>query len=222
MGVVVAIFLTSCFEIREEFDIKSNGSGTYKFVMDMAQMGEMMKSMQESMPDSAKQESDGSMGNIVAQGSAKDLEGIEGITNIISINDKETFIFGAQFDFANIDALNKALCIMSRDSVTGDMPPALYSFNKKTGFSRKWHDQYFVSKVFSDRGANLGGGGGGPEVEQILGKVLYKCVVRTSGATKKYSKSKVKVNSPTELIYEIPLAEMEKSRDAWQFFVKFK
>ncbi|TAF32785.1 MAG: hypothetical protein EAZ57_07595 [Cytophagales bacterium] len=215
-----AVFLTSCFEVREEFDIKSDGSGSYKFVLDMSQIGAMMKGMQESLPDSAKQEDPTSQLGNVNGVKFESVNEIKGISNAVEINDKDNYIFGGQFDFANIEALNKALSLISKDSTTGDMPPGIYSFSKGT-FARKWHEQYFVDKVFGNRDENVGMGGGA-EMEQILSKVQYKCIIRTGGKIKKYAKNKVKMTSPTEVVYEYQLFDMKKNVEDLKFFVKFK
>lgn len=136
--VLGATALTGCLHIIEEATFYKNGSGSYKMTFDMSElkgMMDMMKGMGENSgmeepgdsseisdggdflppPDAAEDENP--MGGLGEQfkGVSDLLNNLDGISNIIEINDTSTLNFGYSFDFANIDALNRALKIVGKD-----------------------------------------------------------------------------------------------------------
>lgn len=128
--------LTGCLHIIEEVTLSSKGSGSYQMVVDMSElkgMMDMMKGMGENMPgeeaDSttiggegdytppASEEDENPMGNIGEEfsGVASSLNGIPGISNVTAINDTAAYKFGYSFDFADINALNRALKVIGKE-----------------------------------------------------------------------------------------------------------
>lgn len=55
------------------------------------------------------------MGEQLTGGVAKSLEGVAGITNVVEVNDTAAFKFGYTFEFANVEALNKAIKIINKE-----------------------------------------------------------------------------------------------------------
>ncbi len=55
------------------------------------------------------------MGEQLTGGVAKSLEGVAGISNVVEINDTSAFKFGYTFEFANVEALNKAIKIINKE-----------------------------------------------------------------------------------------------------------
>jgi hypothetical protein len=55
------------------------------------------------------------MGEQLTGGVAKSLQGVAGISNVVEINDTSAFKFGYTFDFANVEALNKAIKIINKE-----------------------------------------------------------------------------------------------------------
>ncbi|MBN8678382.1 MAG: hypothetical protein J0M29_09165 [Chitinophagales bacterium] len=134
--------LTGCLHIIEEATFKNNGSGSYKMTLDMSEMKGMMdmfkgmagdSSLTSGMGiegDSTSIQTEGDytppadapamedpMGGLGTQMSsvAATIRGVEGITNVVEINDTTNFQFGYSFDFVNVDALNRALRIINKD-----------------------------------------------------------------------------------------------------------
>lgn len=136
--------LTGCLNILEEVTFRNNGAGTYTMTLDMSEMKgmmDMMKSMgdmkqeeategekdmnsgdvpaqEEAQPAEEAGENPGDMSQIGEQltgGVAKALSGVAGITNVVEINDTSAFKFGYKFDFANVEALNKAIKIINKE-----------------------------------------------------------------------------------------------------------
>ena len=130
--------MTGCLHIIEEATFHNNGSGSYKMTFDMSElkgMVDMMKGMgdMEGMGDAADstgiydggdftppaepEESQDPMGGLGEQfkGISETLKGVDGISNIVEINDTTNYSFGYSFEFANIAALNRALKIVGKD-----------------------------------------------------------------------------------------------------------
>lgn len=100
------ILFTSCIEIEENYTIKKNGSGSYEFKVDMTQMMEMMKAMggPEGMGEEVKDPSK----DVSFDEELKELEKVEGISNIQSVKDQKNGIVSFSFDFESLSALNNA------------------------------------------------------------------------------------------------------------------
>jgi hypothetical protein len=72
---------------------------------------EEMPSEEAAMPDNSMAQ----MGEQLAGGIINALKGVPGISNVIETQDTVNFKFGYSFDFANVDALNKALKIIGKE-----------------------------------------------------------------------------------------------------------
>jgi hypothetical protein len=125
---VAGLSLSGCLHIVEEVTFRNNGSGSYQMVLDMSEvkgMLDMFQGMgQESEGDSTAVAEDqpalgadnpmGQLGNEISS-VAQSLKGVAGLTNVVEINDTAAFKFGYAFDFSSVDALNKALRIISKE-----------------------------------------------------------------------------------------------------------
>jgi len=100
--------LSSCFEIEEQITFNNNGSGSYSFVLDMAEMKVMFEAMGSSV-DELEESPGQSFVNDFNKDQRPLIEGVPGISNIQAINDEEAYKFGYSFDFTNVQALNGGL-----------------------------------------------------------------------------------------------------------------
>lgn len=123
-GVLGAMTLTGCLHIIEEVTFNKNGSGVYKMTLDMSEVKGMMEMMKGMQKDSLAKDStgaaaipDNSMSQMGEQLSsvASAIKGVDGVSNIVELNDTAGFQFGYSFNFANINALNRALKIIGKD-----------------------------------------------------------------------------------------------------------
>lgn len=132
-----SLLLTGCLHIIEEVTFRNDKSGTYKMTIDMSEVKSMMDAFKGMGEDSTATDSTGEQGvvteepaeepaaaeednSMAAMGSeltgvTNSLKGIPGITNVQEMNDTSTYQFGYSFDFANVDALNKALKIINKE-----------------------------------------------------------------------------------------------------------
>ena len=139
--IVAATTLTGCLNILEEVTFSKNGSGTYSMMVDMSaakDMIEMMKGMTEgqdtggsigefnpedenSVPPAptAAEPAPGNdfsqMGDAISGGINEALKGVNGISNVVQVTDTVNFKFGYHFDFASVEALNKAIKIINKE-----------------------------------------------------------------------------------------------------------
>ncbi|MCS6928699.1 MAG: hypothetical protein NZM43_04290 [Saprospiraceae bacterium] len=135
LGVISFLF-ASCLHIVEEVTVKKDGSGSYKMTIDMREVKTIMeaiKSMgmnektEENVEEEAAQtdeeeeaeemDDEGAVSQLGVEISsiATSLKRVSGLSNIKEINDTSAYIFGYSFDFANIEALNKAIRIINRE-----------------------------------------------------------------------------------------------------------
>ncbi|MBX2893064.1 MAG: hypothetical protein KF734_19295 [Saprospiraceae bacterium] len=129
--------LTGCLHIIEEVTFKDKGNGNYSMTLDMSEMKGMMDMFKGMASDSTENEDAPAMeDNSMAQmgqeisGVASTLKGIQGITNVVEINDTASFKFGYSFDFADIAALNRALKVVNKDKYDSKVDE-VFKFNGK-------------------------------------------------------------------------------------------
>lgn len=159
IAIFLAFALSSCLTIEDHYTLKANGSGTMKSIYDMSEMkGLMQMAMSES-------EEGNPMDEINFEDIAVGLRGMDGISNVSAVDDKEAYIFEVQFDFDNMEALNTALVALGRESNEESL-----SQPSKNTFSNKF-------KLPSALPLNDLLGEGGEEMEQakmFLGQIKYK------------------------------------------------
>ncbi len=107
----LVVGLTGCITIEEQYSFKKNGSGTMTYVLDMSEMGEMLK----SFGGDEKDDSDGVEGRMDVSGHADALKQIQGISKV-KLDTKKEWVQKLSFHFADIAALNRALNTIMPDS----------------------------------------------------------------------------------------------------------
>jgi hypothetical protein len=120
--VMGSMAFTGCLHIIEEVTFKNSGQGSYAMTLDMGEIKGMMD-MFKSMPSDSLGAPGGDLDqtNSMAQmgqeitGVASTLKGIEGISNVVELNDTANYKFGYSFEFADVAALNRALKIVNKD-----------------------------------------------------------------------------------------------------------
>lgn len=115
---IVALFtllvlFTGCITIEENYTFKKDGSGTMEYVVDMSQIGEMMKAF-EDMGDGGKK-SDEEMGQLDLKDEVAALKGVPGIKKV-KVKAKDKFVQKLSFAFADVNALNAALNVLMEDT----------------------------------------------------------------------------------------------------------
>jgi hypothetical protein len=187
--VVGSMALTGCLHIVEDVTFRNKGNGAYKMVIDMSEMKGMMDMFKNMQSDSMGTDSSanafgmgmpdlGGEGNPMKEltGVASSLKNLEGITNVVEIADSNTFQFGYSFDFASVEALNRALKVVNKEK-----------YDSKAEETFKYDGKSFERLGVGDIGAELqkamGEGGESDEqtadmMKMFLGDMSYETVYR--------------------------------------------
>ncbi len=128
---MVSMTLTSCLHILEEVTFKDKGNGSYAMTLDMSELKGMMDMMKGMTGDSLSGDSTAILGGDAAAQPAVDnsmsqmgeqlssvaasLKGIQGVSNVVEVNDTSNLKFGYTFDFVDVAALNRALKIINKE-----------------------------------------------------------------------------------------------------------
>lgn len=186
---VSSMMLSSCLHILEELTVKDNGSGTYKMALDMSEVKNMMEMFKGMGGDSLSGDStsltvggteDNGMSQMGEQlsGVASTLNGMAGISNVVEIKDTASFNFGYSFDFASVEALNKALKVINKEKYDSKVDE-VFKFSGK-GFERLSVGDLGVEikKAIADNeeaGAEEGAEGGNMDmVKTFFADMTYK------------------------------------------------
>ncbi len=110
--IVISFSMTSCINFIEHVLFHKNGSGTYTASIDMSKLGDMIKSLGD---DADAETGLGEMNNEFKKASRK-IEAQEGVTNVRTDFDEESFKMSISFDFQDIDALNRGMSAYYHDS----------------------------------------------------------------------------------------------------------
>ena len=101
--------MASCFEIIEDVTVRKNGSGTYKFIVNLSQSKNQIDKIrtQDSIlhfkvPTAAM--ADAKINDVKAK-----LKSIEGISNVTITQDHTNYIYHLSCDFKNVASLNNAI-----------------------------------------------------------------------------------------------------------------
>ena len=134
---VGSMALTGCLHIIEEVTFHNDGKGNYAMTLDMSEVKGMMEMLKGMSTDSTGAQTGGAEDNSMTQmgqelsGVAATLKNLEGITNVVEVNDTTNFKFGYSFDFASVAALNRALKVVNKDKYDNKVDE-VYKFNGKS------------------------------------------------------------------------------------------
>lgn len=103
------LFLTSCVEIIDDLQINLDGSGTFKYTLNLSQSKVRTKALLslDSLDGMKMIKETDIKNNIVLI--RKQLKEQEGIKNVVITEDYDNFVFKLQFDFNNVETLELAL-----------------------------------------------------------------------------------------------------------------
>ncbi len=120
ISLILMFSLSSCFDIKEEITINKNGSGIYTFELDMSQMITMLESMKTMTDSTATEEEENDDISEKMREDTDDklsaLAAVKGISRVKDNSEPEKGIARYQFDFKDIESLNAAYQVMSKDS----------------------------------------------------------------------------------------------------------
>lgn len=112
--VAIAIGLSGCLTIEENYTFKKNGSGTMEYVIDLSELGEMMKSFSDMGGDDGAKTDEG-LGTMDMNEEVAALKSIPGISKV-KLDTKKEWVQRVKFSFKDVTALNAALNVLMPDS----------------------------------------------------------------------------------------------------------
>ena len=110
LAIMAIGLLQSCLTIEENYTFKKDGSGSMEYVIDMSELGEMMKDFDDS-DGKIKNEQKSNIDSF-----ATVLSSMDGIQNIKT--DDQEWIQKISFDFKDINILNKALAVITEQGAS--------------------------------------------------------------------------------------------------------
>lgn len=111
----LSLFISGCFEIREEVNMKADGSGEVSFVLNLSESREnMAKYMEmgavEGYKVPKKEEVEANMAKIKSL-----MAAVPGMSAVMTKTDWSSYIFSVSGRFAHVEALNKAMEIVAKE-----------------------------------------------------------------------------------------------------------
>ena len=224
--LISLLFLfTSCFEVREEIDLKNDGSGTYQMILDMSKSKNMLDIAVKMAEADEKMQTIGNpftdVDSAFVKG-AQSLNSMEGISNAKGTYDKQNYIFITKFDFKNIDALNDALNELNkRKSPDLESFPATFRLEKKT-FERT--NTFYMRELTNFSEQVNGDEQKLAQMQAILKTATYTSIIRiTEGKIKKFSNEKaVLSNDKKELRLSANFKEISEGKISLANVLKIK
>lgn len=141
LGLIgVALITTGCFDIEEEVTLNQDGSGTYLQRIDMSGFMAMLEGFggDETTGTEMFDSMDSSM-----QVTANNMRDLPGISNVASRS--EGYVFSVSCDFAEIDALNRAIK-QNQSSTEGAADSPLAGLNSGDGANYLLKGKTFIRK----------------------------------------------------------------------------
>ncbi len=175
---VLLVLFTGCLTIEENYTFKKNGSGSMEYVVDMSEIGELMKTLGEMSEVEGGEEMPDDIGSLDMEDELKALKAIPGIKKV-KLDAKKKWVQRLKFNFADIDALNRALNVLMADS--SGMQHTFFTWDGSTLVRTNNRHAY-------ELGAGMAAGGSGGEdqegndptmtetadMEAFLGSMKYK------------------------------------------------
>jgi len=108
LALVSIVFLSSCFEILEEVDLNTDGSGTLSYTLNLSQSKTRIKSALLLDSVNGFKIPDEQQIRDKIEEAVSVLKKAEGLSGVKVVQDYEDYIFTFKCDFTNVDALNNA------------------------------------------------------------------------------------------------------------------
>ncbi|MBP6313615.1 MAG: hypothetical protein KA408_15175 [Flavobacteriales bacterium] len=114
LAVILLMFFTGCLTIEENYVFKKDGSGTMEYVVDLSEMGELMKSFE----DASKDGGEGGASDLSTMDMEEEVAALQKIPGIqkVKVNKKVEWVQRVSFKFKDLVALNAALNVLMPDS----------------------------------------------------------------------------------------------------------
>ena len=110
--LVISLFLTSCFEVREEVNVGDDGAGDFSLVVNLSQSKDQVKKYLQA------EETNGVVKDKNVESIFKHIktvmEGVKGMSNVVISSDYNDYVFSVKANFTNVEVLNTAITTVSK------------------------------------------------------------------------------------------------------------
>ncbi|QXP60554.1 hypothetical protein [Olleya sp. HaHaR_3_96] len=147
--LIIGITITSCFEIIEEIDLKSDGTGTMTYTFNLSQSKSKLASIM--LLDSINGYKVPSRADIQKglEDVVSELKKAEGITNIRKTADYDNFVFSVKCDFNKMENINKITNQVSNNQKNKTVISSYFFDDTKGAFKRKYVYSNDIKKEYS-------------------------------------------------------------------------
>jgi hypothetical protein len=186
-----SLFLSACFELREEIDLQKDGSGTYRLLLDMSQSKATIDLAQKMQQDAeANKNLNFTIDSTFAKSKLR-FNGMLGISQAKDSINKIDYIFGISFNFSGIEALNNAIMELNRDeNGKNTIQEPIYSLSKN--IFTKQNIYYFnnISEVLKQSNNTEKN----EKLKTLLQGANYVSIIKVNGKIKKISNKKAEID----------------------------
>lgn len=224
--IAIVLLCSSCFDIKEEIYLKKDGSGTFRLLLDFSSHKEMLRALAEDSADSdyptfGEKKPFEEMIQVWT-GGALALNEIKGIDDATAIVNKEAFIYGWQFSFADVNALNLVLALKDGGEFdTSYLPP--YSFQKKELTKQGVFSFFQLFAEFTGNTVDTKDAVLKKQKKAIFAGASYQCTISVEGKVRKYNNKEYKLSSDKKrLLFIGSLLDVQSGKAYIGNLIKFK
>jgi hypothetical protein len=160
------LLMPACITIEENYTFKRNGSGDAQYIIDMSEMGSLIKMAQE-------EEGGGSLEEEMDLGAlTSKLENLPGIKDVSEYKTDKEYVFGVSFSFDDISSLNIALNALMAPEDGQQVGEPLHEYFKMDGKKTIIRDHKML-EAFNPADM-LGEEGDGEQMMMFMESMKYK------------------------------------------------
>lgn len=157
--IISSLLLTSCIDILEDFHFNKDESGSYELRITVGSNLAERMGIDEHTSDTHEHGDDNcqavsyadALGRIVER-----LQQVEGLSQVKLIDDKRDLVFGYQFEFENMQALNQAFITSAGEFTPRTPKPLQVGKKKKIVQPQEIFIEFFKNTLVRHQNAELG------------------------------------------------------------------
>jgi len=170
------LVLTGCLTIEEQYTFKKDGSGTMTYIVDMSEMGEMMKGLGKMSESLGEKDQEPMMDMDDEAGELKTIPGI----SKVKVNKKKEWVRSISFRFKDLASLNAALNKLMPDSTNTEHTFFSWDGNTLVRTSNRFASELGAGMAKTEEGKAEGEEG--MDMSMLLGTMKYKYAFKFSDA----------------------------------------
>ena len=197
----ICFFFTSCFEITEEINVKSNGSGNMVVTVNMSESKEDLKSYMDSGEVNGMNLPNQKELKAYLTQIEETIESVNGMSNAEAQADFNEFIFTFAADFANVKAMNQAV-----NKLTKELSRGMISIDNRYEYSNGRFSRSFGEIISAEDYEKL------PMMQRfVLESARMKSIFTFSKPVKKITNQNAELSNGKKTVkFESSLSEIAK------------